>query len=306
MQYYHQLLLIAITSLFMTVACAQKPADLQSIEAVTDNGSNTQDYPYPGIEFVEVNKPGSDSGPKQLLLFVHGTPGSLSAFRSYLEDPVLQDRYHMIAVTRPGWVNRSDEKVPSLEDQARALEPLLRRDQSGLGTILMGHSYGGPVIAKTAMQYPELIAGLAFIASIADPELSGPRWYNRFAKVLPGFLLGASLKGANAEMLPLVPQLEEMLPGWQSLEVPVLVVQGDRDRLVNPQNADFLVDSLVNADVTYLPMPGKGHFILWEDNELIRDTLLDVFELSPMLACEPDYTPLPDSPETALDVAAVC
>ena len=307
MKHYFQLPLIVIATLYVTVACAQIPGDSLSAASVHDHDVAAQGETSSDIEYVEVNTPGSSDSSKQLLLFVHGTPGSLSAFRRYLDDPVLQDRYHMIAVTRPGWVSNSDQKVPSLEDQARALEPLLRRDQSGQGAILMGHSYGGPVIAKAAMEYPELVAGLAFIASTGDPELSGPRWYNRFAEILPRFLLGASLKGANAEIMPLVPQLEQMLPGWEALEIPVLVVQGDRDRLVHPQNADFLVDSLVNAEVTFLPMPGKGHFILWEDNELIRDTLLDVFKPSPMLACEPDSAPLPELQVTsAVELATVC
>lgn len=306
MKNFRQPVLVFITTLFVTAACAQDSSDVRTIDALTVDGSNTLGQSLSGIDYVEVNIPASDGGPKQLLLFVHGTPGSLSAFRRYLDDPLLRDRYHLIAVTRPGWVNSSDAKVPSLEDQAAALVPLLKRDQSGLGAILMGHSYGGPVIAKAAMQYPELVAGLAFIASTGDPELSGPRWYNRFATVLPRFLLGSSLKGANAEIMPLVPQLEAMRPGWEQLNIPVLVVQGDRDRLVHPENANFLVDSLVNAEVTYLPMPDKGHFILWEDNELIRDTLLDVFEPAPMLACEEPGATLPVQPDAPVELAAVC
>jgi len=229
------------------------------------------------IQYVEVNSPAIDGVAKQLIVFVHGTPGSLSAFRSYLSDPVMQARYHMIAVTRPGWITDNDEKVPSLEAQARALAPLLRRDRSGKGAILMGHSYGGPVIARTAMDYPDLVSGLVFVACTGDPELSGPRWYNRIAVVLPRFILGASLKGANAEIMPLRPQLEDMMPRWQNLAMPVLIVQGDKDRLVNHRNADFLRNVLVNADVTYVPRAGKGHFILWEEAGLIRDHIVELF-----------------------------
>ena len=68
-----------------------------------------------------------------------------------------------------------------------------------------------------------------------------------------------------------------MRPRWQDLVTPVLIVQGDRDRLVNPRNADFLNQMLVNADVTYLKREGQGHFVLWEEAELIRDTLIEKF-----------------------------
>ena len=186
----------------------------------------------------------------------------------------------MISVTRPGWRNDDDTKVPSLDEQAAALRPLLDMDRSGKGALLMGHSYGGPVIARTAMNYPELIAGLIFVATTGDPELSAPRWYNRFAVALPRFVLGASLKGANAEIMPLRPQLEAMLPRWQELTMPVLIVQGDKDRLVHPGNALFMQRMLINAEVRYLHREGQGHFVLWEEAPLIRDNLIELFSSS--------------------------
>jgi len=229
------------------------------------------------IDYVEIDIASASSKPKQLIIFVHGTPGSYSAFRSYLNDPVMQAKFHMISVTRPGWRNESDTKIPSLDEQAAALRPLLDMDRSGKGALLMGHSYGGPVIARTAMNYSELIAGLIFVATTGDPKLSGPRWYNRFAVALPRFVLGASLKGANAEIMPLRPQLEAMLPRWKDLTMPALIVQGSKDRLVHPDNALFLRKMLVNSDVRFMAREGLGHFVLWEEAPLIRDNLIDLF-----------------------------
>lgn len=230
------------------------------------------------IDYVEIYTPSVFVQPKQLIIFVHGTPGSYAAFRSYLNDSVMQEKFHMISVTRPGWRNDGDAKVPSLEKQAAALRPLLDMDRSGKGALLMGHSYGGPVIARTAMDYPELVAGLIFVAATGDPELSGPRWYNRFAVALPRFVLGASLKGANAEIMPLRPQLEAMLPRWQDLTMPALIVQGDKDRLVHPGNALFMQRMLVNSDVRFLNREGLGHFVLWEEASMIRDNLIELFD----------------------------
>lgn len=230
------------------------------------------------IDYVEVDIPSASLQPKQLIVFVHGTPGSYTAFRSYLNDPVMREKFHMISVTRPGWRNNEDTKVPSLDEQAAALRPLLDMDRSGKGALLMGHSYGGPVIARTAMNYSELVAGLIFVATTGDPALSGPRWYNRFAVALPRFVLGASLKGANAEIMPLRPQLEAMLPRWQDLTMPVLIVQGSKDKLVHPDNALFMQKMLINSEVRFLNREGQGHFVLWEEAPLIRDNLIDLFD----------------------------
>ncbi|MEZ7829920.1 MAG: alpha/beta hydrolase [Gammaproteobacteria bacterium] len=229
------------------------------------------------IDYVEIDTPSASLLPKQLIIFVHGTPGSYTAFRSYLNDPIMQEKFHMVSVTRPGWRSDDDTKVPSLDEQAAALRPLLDMDRSGKGALLMGHSYGGPVIARTAMNYSELIAGLIFVATTGDPKLSAPRWYNRLAVALPRFVLGASLKGANAEIMQLSPQLEAMVPRWQDLIMPVLIVQGSKDRLVHPDNAVFMQRMLVNSEVRFLNREGQGHFVLWEEAPLIRDNLIDIF-----------------------------
>jgi len=70
----------------------------------------------------------------------------------------------------------------------------------------------GAVIASTAVNYSELIAGLIFVATTGDPKLRGPSWYNQLVVALLRFVLEASLKGANAEIMPLRPQLEAMAP----------------------------------------------------------------------------------------------
>lgn len=261
-------LILALSIPLSLLAQQDNTARMSASPIVTTLGS---------IDYVEIYTSSASAEPKQLIIFVHGTPGSYTAFRSYLNDPVMQEKFHMISVTRPGWRSDEDAKVPSLDKQAAALRPLLDMDRSGKGALLMGHSYGGPVIARTAMNYPELIAGLIFVATTGDPELSAPRWYNRFAVVLPRFVLGASLKGANAEIMPLRPQLEAMLPRWQDLTMPVLIVQGSRDRLVHPDNALFMQRMLVNSEVRFLNREGLGHFVLWEEAPLIRDNIIDIF-----------------------------
>lgn len=225
------------------------------------------------IEYVEVAPPAGEN--RQLLVFVHGTPGSLRAFRSYLTDPVLRERFHMISVTRVGWTAGAENKEPSLEAQARALRPILEMDRSGRGAILMGHSYGGPVIARAAMDYTELVGGLVFVATTADPEMSGPRWYNYISFWWPEFVLGDRLMGANDEIMAVQSQLEEMLPHWENLAMPALIVQGDEDTLVHPENADFLHERLANS--RSLSRPGGGHFILWEEMPVIRDAIVETF-----------------------------
>ncbi len=266
--------LIVLLPLTLVAACALldgPPGPPGGGSGAIDGASETQILG--GLEYVEVVPPAGET--RQLLVFVHGTPGSLRAFRSYLTDPMLRERFHMISVTRVGWTAGAENKEPSLEAQARALRPILEMDRSGRGAILMGHSYGGPVIARAAMDYTDLVGGLVFVAATADPELSGPRWYNYASFWWPEFVLGDRLMGANDEIMAVQSQLEEMLPRWENLTMPALILQGDEDTLVHPENADFLREGLVNSRL--LPRPGGDHFILWSDMPIIRDAIIDVF-----------------------------
>ena len=266
--------LIVLPPLALVVACALidgPPGPPGGGSGAIGGASETRSLR--DIEYVEVAPPAGEN--RQLLVFVHGTPGSLRAFRSYLTDPVLRERFHMISVTRAGWTAGAESKEPSLEVQARALRPILEMDRSGRGAILMGHSYGGPVIARAAMDYAELVGGLVFVAATGDPKLSGPRWYNRLTYWWPEFILGDRLMGANEEIMAVRPQLEEMLPCWERLTMPALIVQGDEDSLVHPENADFLQERLANSRL--LPRPGGDHFILWGDMPVIRDAVVELF-----------------------------
>ena len=266
--------LIVLLPLALVAACALidgPPGPPGGGSGVITGASATQSLG--DIEYVEVAPPAGET--PQLLVFVHGTPGSLRAFRSYLTDPILRERFHMISVTRVGWTTGAESKEPSLEAQARALLPILEMDRSGRGAILMGHSYGGPVIARAAMDYTELVGGLVFVATTADPELSGPRWYNYISFWWPEFVLGDRLMGANDEIMAVRSQLEDMLPRWENLTMPALIVQGDEDTLVHPENADFLHEQLANSRL--LPRPGGDHFILWGDMPVIRDAIVETF-----------------------------
>jgi len=54
-------------------------------------------------------------------------------------------------------------------------------------------------------------------------------------------MLPEVLVQANLEITDLRAQLEELLPRWQELEVPVIVIQGEKDRLAPVANADSAV-----------------------------------------------------------------
>ncbi len=215
------------------------------------------------------------------VVFVHGSPGSLSAFIDFLSDSLLLSRAHLVSIDRPGFgYSNFGQAEPSLKRQAALLQPLLELRKQHRPIILVGHSLGGPVIARMAMDYPDLVDGLIMVAGSIDPELEpNERWF-RVPLATPFFswLMPLSFKASNDEILEAKKELELMLPLWKNIKCPVIVLQGAKDKLVPPGNADFAKRMLINAPVTVLLREDVNHFIPWTHPEMIQQAILQLLD----------------------------
>lgn len=217
---------------------------------------------------------------KPTIIFVHGAPGSLSAFIHYLGDSLLLSKAHIITLDRPGYgYSNFGISEPSLERQVKLLKPILELSKSDQPTILVGHSLGGPVIARMAMDLPDLVDGLILVAPSIDPELEPEEWF-RFPLHTPflRWLLPKSFRVTNDEIYFLKDELEKMLPLWKGIDVPVTVIQGGKDNLVHPGNADFAKEKLINAPVTVVFKEDMNHFVPWNNYDLIKNAILNHLE----------------------------
>jgi len=214
---------------------------------------------------------------KPLILFVHGSPGSLSAFIHFLADSALLPQALLISTDRPGF-GRSNfgRGEPSLQKQAAALKPILEQYKNNRPIILVGHSLGGPLIAQMAMDYPELVDGLIIVAGSIDPELEPNETWFRAPLATPflSWILPGSFRASNEEIYHLKPELERMIPYWKNITCPVIVIQGTTDSLVDPGNADFAKKMLTNAPVEFVIVDNMDHFVPWSNPELIRAAAL--------------------------------
>jgi pimeloyl-ACP methyl ester carboxylesterase len=212
-----------------------------------------------------------------LVVFVHGSPGSLSAFIDFLTDSALLKKSLLITTDRPGFgYSNFGVAEPSLEKQAALLRPILEKHKHNRPIILVGHSLGGPVIARMAIDYPELIDGLVLVAASIDPALEPNETWFRAPLATPflRWILPRSFRASNEEIYQLKPQLEQMLPLWKNITCPVYVVQGKQDNLVPAGNADFARKMLINAPVTLVWKDDMDHFVPWSNPELIRESIL--------------------------------
>jgi pimeloyl-ACP methyl ester carboxylesterase len=223
------------------------------------------------IHYAEI---GADSLPT--VLFIHGSPGAWDAFISFFKDSTLLRCARLVSVDRPGFGKSDMGKVEiSLQEQAALIKPILETSFTTRRPLLVGHSLGGPIVARIAMDYPDLVGGLILVAPSIDPELEKWQWYRYAGDFYPiRLILPKELDVSNQEILPLKKELKLMLPLWEKIIVPVTVIQGDDDNLVPPGNAAFARKMLTAAPVDIQMIPDMNHFIPWSRPDLIQQAIL--------------------------------
>ena len=217
---------------------------------------------------------------KPLVVFVHGSPGSLSAFIDFMSDTTLLSKAQLITVDRPGFgASNFGYAEPSLQNQGALLKPILEEHKNQRPIILIGHSLGGPLIARMAMDYPDLVDGLVLVASSIDPELEPNEWFRGpLATPFLKWMLPRSIRASNDEIYKLKPELEEMLPLWPKVRASTIVIQGKKDTLVPKENAYFAQKMMVNAPLKLVMVDDMTHFVPWTHPQLIKNAILELIK----------------------------
>lgn len=225
------------------------------------------DQPLPtrqNIDGLHIVSTGDKSKP--MVLFIHGSPGSWESWIDYLADRELQRQAFLVAVDRPGFGNSAEPVAPTFAEQVTRLRPALNLLSEGQKAILVGHSLGGPVALEMAARYPDQVVGLVLVAASLNPELEAPRWYNTVADwTLVRWAVPDVMRRSNIEMMVLAEELQQQSEIWPLVTVPTVVIQGEKDKLVYPANADYAVSRMPANQLEVVRMPDEGHFVVWEN-----------------------------------------
>lgn len=231
---------------------------------------------YHGRQKINYVQTGADSLP--LVVFIHGSPGSLDAFIHFMVDSTLRPKAQMISVDRPGFgASNFGYAEPSLQKQVAQIQPILEAHKHQRPIILVGHSLGGPFIARMAMDFPDLVDGLVFVAGSVDPDLEPNEWFRGpLATPFLKWALPRSMRASNDEIYKLKPELQRMVPLWSKIRCPSIFIQGDKDELVPAGNADFARRMLVNAPLKIVRDSTMNHFVPWTHPHYIRDAVAEM------------------------------
>lgn len=226
------------------------------------------------LRYVEV---GQDSLPT--LLFLHGSPGSMSYYTWRFRDPEISQRFRVLAVDRPGYgYSGFGDPEPSIQKQAEMIRPLL--DKATHPVIVVGGSYGSSIACRIAMDHPSLVDGLVLTGPSLAPGREAYFWFtNLIENPAIRWFIPRLFRSANTEKVHHKPELEKMLPFWNRIRVPVVYLQGAKDNIIDTANAGFARAQLVN--VPYLRIhffPHREHRLAQYEWPAIRESILEVLE----------------------------
>ena len=220
---------------------------------------------------------GNDTLPP--LLLIHGAPGAWYGYRDFLNDSTLKANFHIIAMDRLGY-NKSKFKnkkkaVTSIQTQSIAIHEAMRLNRSHKTGVVLGSSYGAPIAANMAIIYPQEFHHVVMLAPAIDPENEKFWWFHKFIKHGPiKWMLPHYFKTTTNEKFTHVKELKLMLPKWQQLTVPITVVQGGADEIVDPINLDFAKAQLSDKRAEFIFLPDAGHLIRFQYPELVKKIVL--------------------------------
>jgi pimeloyl-ACP methyl ester carboxylesterase len=219
---------------------------------------------------VSLLRAGDGTGPRVVL--VHGTPGSASSWADYLLSP--PTGVEVMALDRPGFGRSGpDAAVPGLAEQAAAVFALLPQD--GRAVVLLGHSLGGPIVARVAAEHPDRVHALVLLAASLDPGLESIHPMQRAGAWAPlRGLLPRAIRNANSELMALEPELVALTSLLPRITAKVVIVHGTKDDLVPVANVPFMRQHLTGARcVMTTLLDGRNHFLPWNSEADVREAI---------------------------------
>jgi uncharacterized protein len=224
---------------------------------------------------------GDEEG-KGTLVFLHGSPGSMSYYAGRFRDKDMLDKFRIYAIDRPGYgYSGFGNPEPSIQKQSEMVRDLVDSlHHAKHPIIIVGSSFGAAIACRLAMDHPSLVDGLVLTGPAIGPGLEKYFWFTHLIESpLVRWFIPRMFRSANTEKVHHKEELQKMLPYWKNIRVPVVYLQGENDEIVDTSNADFARKHLVNApylDIHFIK--GRGHRLAQFEWPRFKEAILEVHE----------------------------
>ncbi len=210
---------------------------------------------------------------KQPLLLLHGAPGGAYDWLGLAKQEKIYEKYYLVILERPGYFGTKPRKAErSIKVQTdRAIEVLNKLPQKA---VVMGHSYGGPIAVLMGAYAPEKIEKVIGLSGQYDPSNEIYQSISKYVHFkLFSFLIPRYIWSANVEKMTHAKALEEIVPLYEEVDVPVILIHGDKDTLVKYENSPYLMEKLNGIQKEMITLEGKDHPIHMQEAGYLADFL---------------------------------
>ena len=217
---------------------------------------------------------GNDTLPT--LVFVHGSPGDWSDYSFYLQDSLLRLKFRIIAIDRPGFGGSEAGKALHLQPQAAIIGTFLQQIKNNKPLYLIGHSYGGPLVALLAADNPTLISKIIIIAGALDPTLEAKeKWRTFFIHRPMRYLLPGAGQPSNEELWYLKKDLLGLAKKLPLIICPIQVLHATNDMLVDYRNTTYIKERCTSSPhVDIMTFNSGNHFLPFNRQQEIMKLLM--------------------------------
>jgi pimeloyl-ACP methyl ester carboxylesterase len=121
--------------------------------------------------------------------------------------------------------------------------------------------------------------GPAFVRMYSPPAFSPGRVPKDYIKTFTPFVLRPSQFKSNMEDLGTInPALKALYPRYGEIRVPLVIVHGDADKIVNVSHARELHEAIPHSKLIIVPK--EGHEIHYSHPDVVMDAIEEVFSRS--------------------------
>lgn len=207
------------------------------------------------------------------VIFVHGSPGSSQDFYEYIQDSTLYKKANLIVLDRLGYgYSEFGKTETSIAKQAAMIARFIKY-KNAKKVILVGWSFGGAIVAKTAIINSN-VSALLLLAPAVDPNHEKHFVLGYLAKwKATRWFVPKAFRVAEQEKLAHSAELELMLDDWSTLKIPVVHMHGDKDKLVPFENLAFSKKMISPKYLTPIVVKDAGHLLPWKNYKLVKEQI---------------------------------
>ena len=140
---------------------------------------------------------------------------------------------------------------------------------------MLGSSYGAPIALEIAARHPEKFYHLFLLAAAIDPDKEKFWWFHKYIRGGPiHWFMPRFLRTATDEKFAHIRELRKLQLAWQQVSMPVTVIQGGSDHIIDPTNLDYAKKQLQGKQAEFIFIPEAGHLLRFRYSGLVKEVIL--------------------------------